>query len=197
MTSVTARPNENTSQMARNLIRVVTGSYFMALSLDLVTGLDKAVLFAAFLAPRAADITGSTLLLCLSACFMLGHHLRLSALSLALFILASSLAQHMIHVEPGAVSAFWRDITLTCAIMLSYMTLTPHEMRRASILSPRNRRRTLVQKPVKPRRVTPTTNHKRPVQLEIRRALKTVETAPRQPRVAEDEREVLNIFANI
>ncbi|WP_139274527.1 hypothetical protein [Roseovarius azorensis] len=194
---MTARRNETTNQVARNLIRVVTGSYFMALALDLVTGLDKAVLFAAFLDPRTADIAGSTILLCLSATFMIGYHLRLSALSLALFIFASSLAQHMVHVEPGAVSAFWRDITLICAIMLSYMTLSPHEIRSASMLGSRARRSALVQKPVKPRRITPTASHKRPVQLEIRRALKTVETAPRQPRVAEDEREVLNIFANI
>ncbi len=183
--------------MARNLIRIVTGSYFMALALDLVSGLDKAALFAAFLDPKPADITGSTILLFLSASFMIGYHLRLSALSLALFIFASSLAQHMIHAEPGAVSAFWRDITLTCAIMLSYITHPTHEIRGASTQGAGARRIAPVKKPVKPRRITPTANHKRPVQLEIRRALKTIETAPTQPRVAEDEREILNIFANI
>lgn len=197
VTAVHAIRNIHTDQIARNLIRIVTGSYFAALALDLVQGLDKAVLFVPFLDARTADFVGSTLLLSLSLSFMLGYHLRLTALSLALFVFVSSFAQHMIHVEPGAVSAFWRDLTLTCAVMLSYITLSPREMRRASMLASRARMRALTQNAVTPRRIVTGPVQKRPVQQDIRRALLTTETAPRKPRIGEDERESLNIFAKI
>lgn len=185
-------------QTARNLLRIVTGSYFLAIALDLVAGLDPSVLFAPLLPPIAADLAGSTLLVCLSISFMLGLHLRISALSLVLFVLSSSLVQNMIHVQPGSVSAFWRDLTLTCAVMLSYLTLSSRDLRRASLLAQRARhRRALAQSAVNPRRIQPVFSQKRPIQQDIRRALMTAETAPRSPRLTEDERENVNIFANI
>lgn len=197
VTAVRTISKTNTDQIARNLIRIVTGSYFAALALDLVQGLDKAILFAPFLDARAADFVGATVLLCLSFSFMLGYQLRLSALSLALFVFVSSFAQHMIQVEPGAVSAFWRDLTLTCAVMLSYITLSPREMRRASMLASRARMRAVALNSVTPRRIVTSPAQKRPVQQDIRRALLTGETAPRKPRIGEDESESLNIFAKI
>lgn len=187
----------NADHLARNLIRIVTGSYFAALALDLVQGFDKAILFVPFLGANTADFVGATLLLGISFSFMLGYHLRLSALSLALLVFVSSLAQNMIHVEAGAISAFWRDLTLTCAVMLSYITLSPREMRRASMLATRARQRMIAQKSVTPRRVVTSPVQHRPVQQDIRQALRTAETAPRRPRIGEDEGENLNIFANI
>lgn len=197
VTAVRSIRKTETDQIARNLIRIVTGSYFAALALDLVEGLDKAILFAPLLDAKAADFVGSTLLLSLSLSFMLGYQLRLSALSLALFVFVSSFAQHMIHVGPGAVSAFWRDLTLTCAVMLSYITLTPREMRRASMLATRARMRASTQSAVTPRRIVTGPVQIRPVQQDIRRALLSSETAPRKPRIGEDESESLNIFAKI
>lgn len=198
---MTAVHKANTDQIARNLIRILTGSYFAALALDLVHGLDKAILFAPLLDPKPADFIGSTLMLSLSLSFMLGYHLRLSALSLALFVFFSSFAQHMIHVEAGSVSDFWRDLTLTCAVMLSYITLSPREMRRASMLASRARQRVSAHTPVTPRRIvataTATASQKRHVQQDIRKALKTTETTPAKPRIGEDESDNLNIFANI
>ena len=194
---MTARRKARSDQIARNLIRIVIGSYFAALSLDLTTGLDKAILFAPFLDAKTADLVASTLILCLSLSFMLGYHLRLSALSLALLIFASSFAQNMIHVEPGAVSDFWRDLTLTCAVLLSYLTLSPRELRRASMIANRARLRVVAQRPVTPRRAIAPLPLTRPVQVDIRRALMTTETTPRKPRISEDESENLNIFVNI
>lgn len=197
VTTVRSIRKTETDQIARNLIRIVTGSYFAALALDLVEGLDKAILFAPLLDAKAADFVGSTLLLSLSLSFMLGYQLRLSALSLALFVFVSSFAQHMIHVEVGSVSAFWRDLTLTCAVMLSYITLSPREMRRASMLAARARMRASTQNAVTPRRIVTGPVQKRPVQQDIRRALLSTETAPRKPRIGEDESGSLNIFAKI
>ncbi len=66
------KPRLSLDQAGLNLIRIVIGSYFMALSLGLVAGLDPAVIFAPLMSPLLADIAGSTLMFCLSACFMAG-----------------------------------------------------------------------------------------------------------------------------
>lgn len=74
----------------------------MALSLGLVAGLDPGAIFAPVLSPLLADIAGSTLMLCLSAGFMAGR----------------------LTLVTGSVSAFWRDLTLTCAVLLTYSSLS-------------------------------------------------------------------------
>ena len=182
-------------QTGLNLIRIVIGSYFLALSLDLVSGLDAATLFAALLPHATADLIGSTLLFCLSAALMAGLQLRLCALSLALLVFCSSLVQNLIIVTPDSLSAFWRDLTLATAVLLTYLTLGPGALRRASVLAHRARlRRAMAQRAINPRRITPQTVQKRPVQQEIRSAL-AASTLSRRPASHEDD--VENIFANI
>lgn len=159
-------------QTGLNLMRIVIGSYFMALSLDLLIGFDPAALFAVPLPAGAADLTGSTLLLLLSGAFMAGVQLRLVALSLALLIIFSSLVQNFVSVHPGSLSAFWRDLVLAVAVLLTYLTLGRRELRRASVLAHRARmRRAAAQARVSPRRVNAVVQFKRPVQQEIRQAL--------------------------
>ncbi|MDA3859175.1 MAG: hypothetical protein PF480_13325 [Roseovarius sp.] len=190
------KPRFSIDQAGLNLIRIVIGSYFMALSIDLVAGLDPAAIFAPLMTPLAADILGSTVMFSLSASLMAGIELRLVALSLAIFVFSSSLAQNMLHVVPGSVSAFWRDLTLTCAVLLTYSSLSRPALRRASVLAHRARLRRLRDKEVNPRRITLAARGKRPIQQEIRRAL-TGAKMMRRPRKEPDEPEILNIFANL
>ena len=82
-----------------NLIRIVIGSYFAAVALDLVTGVDQSALFAGFAPHMVADLLGSTLLFVASLAFMTGIYLRMSALVLALFVFSSSLIQNFLLVE--------------------------------------------------------------------------------------------------
>lgn len=189
-------PRPSMDQTGLNLIRIVIGSYFLALSLDLVTGVDAATLFAALLPPAAADLVGATLLFCLSAALMAGLQLRLTALSLALLVFCSSLLQNLLIVTPESLSDFWRDLTLATAVLLTYLTLGPGALRRASVLAHRARlRRAMAQRAVNPRRITPPPAQKRPVQKEIRTAL-AASTISRRPD-AHDADGVKNIFANI
>lgn len=189
-----ARPSMD--QTGLNLIRIVIGSYFLALSLDLVSGLDAATLFAAFLPHAAADLIGSTLLFCLSAALMAGLHLRLAALSLAILVFCSSLAANLIIVTPESLSAFWRDLTLATAVLMTYLALGPGALRRASVLAHRARlRRALAKNAINPRRITPQLIQKRPMQQEIRTALAAT-TIPHGA-TALDEDSPENIFANI
>lgn len=185
-------------QTGLNLLRIVIGSYFMALSLDLVAGLDVATLFRQMLPHAVADIVGSTLLLCLSAAVMAGYQLRLAALSLALLVFCSSLVQNLMVVTPESLSAFWRDLALATAVLLTYLTLGPRALRRASVLAHRARaRHALAKTSVNPRRITPQATQKRPVQQEIRNALAVTTVSDRLHPATQEEPELKNIFSNM
>lgn len=141
-----------------NLIRIVIGSYFMAISLGLINGIDPAVLFRSFLPGPTALLAGTGTLFFLSLIFMSGVALRMSALSLALFVLCSSVAENLLPVEPMPLSSFWRDMALVCAVLMSYSSLRRHDLRKAALLMRRRasriRRGQLTS--VKPRRVSVT-----------------------------------------
>lgn len=139
-----------------NLIRIVIGSYFMAISLGLIRGVDQAAMFAHLLPEESALLAGTALLFILAVAFMSGLALRLSALMLALFVLCSSVIQNYLHFETLTVSAFWRDLTLSCAVLLCYSSLKRRELRKAGVLMRRNawRIRRGRQAVVAPRRVT-------------------------------------------
>ncbi len=188
------KPRFSIDQAGLNLIRFVIGSYFMALSIGLVAGLDPAAIFTQLMPALLADILGGTTMFFLSACFMAGVQLRLVALSLAIFVFSNSLTQNIMHLGPGSVSAFWRDLTLTCAVLLSFSSLGGAALRRASVLAHRARLRRARKTEVKPRRITLATRGKRPIQQEIRGALIAAKLM-RRPRNAQDEPEILNIFA--
>lgn len=139
-----------------NLIRIVIGSYFMAISLGLIRGVDQSALFITLLPEEAARLVGTVLLFTLSVAFMSGLALRLSALMLALFVLCSSVIENYLYFETLTVSSFWRDLTLSCAVLLCYSSLKRREVRKAGVLMRRNvlRIRRGRQAVVRPRRVT-------------------------------------------
>ncbi|MEQ8291994.1 MAG: hypothetical protein RIA08_07300 [Roseovarius sp.] len=139
-----------------NLIRIVIGSYFMAISLGLIEGVDHAALFAPLLDDQTARLAGMAVLFILSVVFMSGVALRITALTLALFILCSSVAQTFLGPEPMPLSSFWRDLALVCAVLMSYSTLRRQELRKAALIMRRRAARLKRGKftTVTPRRVT-------------------------------------------
>ncbi len=147
------------NQSGLNLIRIVIGSYFAAVALDLVLGVNQSALFAPFASPLFADLIGSTVLVVASLTFMVGYRLRLSALVLALFVFSSSLIQNFLISDVENVSAFWRDLTMVCAVILTYSNMSRQEMRRADLSRPRRIKRIRkIHMPgtaVTPRRVSP------------------------------------------
>ena len=139
-----------------NLIRIVIGSYFMAVALGLVSGIAPYALFPKSVDPQLADLIGSTFLFAVTAAFMIGLHLRISALTLALFILCTSLMQNLVTPDTMDISAFWRDLAMLCGVLLSYFGLKRHEFGKATVLW---RRKTLQENydasvPVRPRRIS-------------------------------------------
>jgi len=183
-------------QTGQNMIRIVIGSYFMALSLDFVVGVDQAALFSTFLSAEAADLVGSTILLVVSLAFMVGTQLRLSSLMLAMFVLSSSMIQNFMYFEIQNLSQFWRDLALICAVMLNYSNLKTDDIYSAAMVSPK----------VRPRRVALDTASRKSLQREIQSALGKAQTprpvrpvmaVPDTPKMAapEPDHESNNIFA--
>ena len=137
-----------------NLIRIVIGSYFMAISLGLITGISPPALFLSFTDPKTADLIGTILLFSITVCFMLGLFLRMTSLMLAIFVLSSSVVQNFVHAETALIEPFWRDLTLVCAILLSYTCLKRTELSRAALVWRRSTPRLKSNQTVIPRRVT-------------------------------------------
>jgi|TARA_R100001369_G_scaffold48903_1_gene75453 uncharacterized membrane protein YphA (DoxX/SURF4 family) len=149
-------PAPGVDQIGINLLRIVTGTFFMAVALELVDGFDPAVLFRPILSPEISGVAGATTLLALAIWFMLGAALRLAALSLALFVLVSSFTTNFIVGSVEDLSAFWYDLTLCCGVLLSYLTLDEQRLRRASVFSHHARvQRIAARRRVRPRRVAP------------------------------------------
>lgn len=138
-----------------NLIRIVIGSYFMAISLGLVSGLEPAGLLRPLLPARIAELAGTLTLFMLAAAFMAGILLRFFALTLALFVFCSSLVGNSPLLGAGVVAPFWRDLALVCAVLLTYAPLGRRELRRAALILRRSRVRGRRRPgPVRPQRVT-------------------------------------------
>lgn len=139
-----------------NLIRIVIGSYFMAIALGLIEGVAPSALFSAILDFQSADLIGTGLLFVIAVFFMSGLYLRLTSLMLALFILCSSLVENFMNYEVGVVSFFWRDLTLACAVLMSYSTFKRRDLRKATlILRKGSRKRIVDENGITPRRVSP------------------------------------------
>jgi len=117
-----------------NLIRILIGSYLLAISLGLIEGFDQSALLRPFMPGMLADPAGTAVLFGLAACFMAGVHLRIFALALALFVLTSSLFATLAQFGAGTASVLWHDLVLVCAILLSYAPLRRRELRHAALI---------------------------------------------------------------
>lgn len=126
--------NRSLNFLGLNLIRIVIGSYLVAVSLGVIQGFDHAALFRPLIPGVWANLAGTAVLFGLAACFIAGIHLRIFALALALFVLASSLTAMVSRFDAGAASVLWHDLVLVCAILLSYAPLRRRELRHAALI---------------------------------------------------------------
>ncbi|MGM0741270.1 MAG: hypothetical protein ACQEVT_06820 [Pseudomonadota bacterium] len=129
------------------IIRIVVGTYFVAIALGLVAGVDPGALFVPVLGPATGDLAGTVTLCALSLVVMAGLGLRLSSAGLALFVIGSSAAQNLLFPAFADIQGFWRDAVLASAIMPGALALQP----RASGRSARGRLRQ--GETVQPRRI--------------------------------------------
>ena len=119
--------------VALNLVRIALGSYFIGVSLDLISGVDQRALFLPYMTYEWADLVGSGLLFCISVAFMTGIMTRTYALTLAMFIMCSSVVQNFLPYHPAHLIDFWRDITLSAAVLMAFTNIGRVELKKLSM----------------------------------------------------------------
>lgn len=143
--------SHNLGQGGQNLVRIVIASYFLAVSLGLIPGTTAGSLTAAFLPEPHAEAAGKLVIFAAGYLVLVGVWLRASALFLATVLFWSS---YIANAGTGEIEAFWRDLALIGALILTYTQTLPRAAARRSALrwSPRARRMVPAH-PVVPRRV--------------------------------------------
>lgn len=172
------------NQSGQNLVRVVIASYFLAVSLGLIAGTGAGPLLAAVLPEPQAGAAGNVVVFALGWLVLAGIWLRPAALLLANVLFWSS---YIGNAGAGNIEAFWRDLALVGALILTYtQTLPRAAARRAALRFIPRARRVVPARPVTPRRV-----------VTVARPLRTVERpAPHpapHPAVAETQAPVLRL----
>lgn len=192
--SKSKRDNQVLGPTGLNLIRIVISAYFIAVSLDWTEGFNKGALFLTLSKPDIAHFTGSMLLFYLAFVYLCGFHLRLSALFLAVFVLASALVdlfvyQSGIHIGSSGLS---RDLAFVCAIMLSYASLSRQDLKQVAVLRSTIQPRSFpANKIIAPTRL----NHS-----EKPAAAPVSHVHPSKPQISNgnyDPRDKVNIFADV
>ncbi len=155
--AATRKSSENLSQTGQNLIRVLIASYFIAVSVGMISGTDATPLVSSFLPPVQAQFAGSATMFILGYMVMTGIWLRPAALVLGLIIFWSSYITNFGAGNSAVIGDFWRDLTLVGALMLTYMKSAPRAAQRRAMIrwTPRVRRIPTTTK-VAPRRVVST-----------------------------------------
>lgn len=149
MARPTSRP-EALDQTGQNLVRILIASYFLAVAIGLIPGTGITPLSAQILPEDAAVIAGNGALFALAYLVLVGAWLRVSALVLATLVFWSSYVAHMgVNLE-----AYWRDMALVGALILTYTQTQPRAERRRGVLHWTPAVRHLdATSPIRPRRV--------------------------------------------
>ncbi len=102
-----------------SVVRLLIVSYFIALALGVIQGTDVSVLATAILPPSVASLVMSGIVLLLSGLILIGWHRRAAALVLALAMFWSSYLA-MMNAPDQNLGAFWRDLALIGALVMTY-----------------------------------------------------------------------------
>lgn len=129
---------------AQTVLRVLIASYFLAVSLELISGTDLSVLFVGVLPEPYDGATAAGLVFLLAFAIMLGMATRVAALMLALMTFYASYLTMLNLGVADELGRFWRDLALIAALLLTYGDRGT---------SPRRRRR-LLRRKIVPRRVS-------------------------------------------
>lgn len=108
------------SLRAQVALRVLIASYFLAVALTVIPGVEYAALFSYFLPPSAAGIVAAGLVSVLTVSIMLGLATRLCAVVLALMTVYASALHVIAAVDVTAIARLWSDLALVGGLMLLY-----------------------------------------------------------------------------
>lgn len=103
-----------------SVTRLLVVSYFLALGIGTIDGVDASVLATPFVSQDAADLVTAGIVILLSSMILLGFFRRAAALLLALVVFWASYLTMVVQSGPEQIATFWRDIALIGALLLTY-----------------------------------------------------------------------------
>ncbi|SPH17957.1 hypothetical protein DEA8626_01486 [Defluviimonas aquaemixtae] len=126
-----AGASKQLNQSGQNLVRILIASYFLAVSVGFIPGTVATPLTAWLLPAADAELAARVIVFATAYLVLVGAWLRLSALVLANLLFWSS---YIGNATAGNVEAFWRDIALIGALMLTYTQTLPRAARHRAAL---------------------------------------------------------------
>jgi uncharacterized membrane protein YphA (DoxX/SURF4 family) len=108
------------NKTARALLRVIIGSYFLAVALALIPGTDLAILFSGVLPHPYDGALAMGLVFALAFMVMLGHATRVAALVMAMITFYASYLTMLQLGVADELGSFWRDLALIAGLLLTY-----------------------------------------------------------------------------
>lgn len=113
-----------TSHNARTWLRILIASYFIAVALRIIPGTDFSALIRLIADPQTANLLTAVTVFSLSYMVMIGCYLRAASLLLGLMTFFAAFIGFVGTTGGADLSAFWRDIALVAALMLTYVNDT-------------------------------------------------------------------------
>ena len=117
----TQRLNANHLQHSgQNLTRILVASYFLAVGLYLIPGTTGTAFFSFFMPDAYAMFMASASMFTLGFLVLIGMWIRPAALLLGTLVFFSSFLNYLAAAEFENIGAFWRDMALIGALILTY-----------------------------------------------------------------------------
>ena len=108
------------NKTAQGLLRLIIGSYFLAVALNLIPGTDLGILFSGVMSAPYDSALAMGLVFALAFMVMLGHATRVAALVMALITFYASYLTMLSLGVADELGSFWRDLALIAALLLTY-----------------------------------------------------------------------------
>ena len=108
------------SDAAQMSVRMLIASYFMATAIGSIPGADTGALLSPLLSEPMSRVIGGSLVFTLATMVLIGQQTRFAALILGLMTFYASYLQMVQIGIDHVLGAFWRDMALVAALMLTY-----------------------------------------------------------------------------
>ena len=115
----TAR-NLNLGDAAQVSVRMLIASYFMATAIGSIPGADTGALLSPLMAEPLGRVVAGSIVFTLATMVLIGKQTRMAALILGLLTFYASYLQMVQIGIDHVLGAFWRDMALVAALMLTY-----------------------------------------------------------------------------
>jgi len=110
----------NLGDAAQVSVRMLIASYFMATAIGSIPGADTGALLSPILSETLGRVVSGSIVFMLATMVLIGKQTRMAALILGLLTFYASYLQMVQIGMDHVLGAFWRDMALVAALMLTY-----------------------------------------------------------------------------